>query len=67
MSASDGAAPVPSSLQGVAMSRDNATAYVTLKAVAKVAVVDLKRGAIVKYLPVGAGSDGVGNSPIVVR
>ncbi|QJR36791.1 YncE family protein [Gemmatimonas groenlandica] len=67
MSASDGAAPVPSSPQGVAMSRDNATAYVTLKAVAKVAVVDLKRGAIVKYLPVGAGSDGVGYSPIVVK
>jgi len=32
-----------------------------------VAVVDLQRGVIVKYLPVGAGSDGVGYSPIVVK
>lgn len=63
----EGAAPVPSSPQGVAMSRDNSTAYVTLKAVAKVAVVDLRRGVIVKYLPVGAGSDGVGYSPIVMK
>ena len=67
MSPSAAAAPVSSSPQGVAMLRDNATAYVTLKAVAKVAVVDLQRGVIVKYLPVGAGSDGVGYSPIVVK
>ncbi len=67
MPPTDGAAPVPSSPQGISMAPDNAFAYVTLKAVAKVAVVDLQRGVIVKYLPVGAGSDGVGYSPIVVK
>lgn len=46
--------------QGIALSRDGAYAYVTLKAVAKVAVVDTRTGSIVKTLPVGAGSDGVG-------
>ncbi|MBY0490244.1 MAG: YncE family protein [Gemmatimonadaceae bacterium] len=50
--------------QGIALSRDGAYAYVTLKAVAKVAVVDTKTGSIVKTLPVGAGSDGVGVSPL---
>jgi DNA-binding beta-propeller fold protein YncE len=50
--------------QGIALSRDGAFAYVTLKAVAKVAVVDVKTGSIVKTLPVGAGSDGVGVSPL---
>lgn len=60
----EGASPSP---QGVSMSRDGAYAYVTLKAVAKVAVVDIANGRIVKTLPVGAGSDGVGYSPLVVR
>lgn len=46
--------------QGIALSRDGAFAYVTLKAVAKVAVVNTKTGEIVKTLTVGAGSDGVG-------
>lgn len=65
-SPSDGSAPRPASPQGVTMSRDGRFAYVTLKAVAKVAVVDLARGEIVKQLPVGEGSDGVGYSPVVV-
>jgi YVTN family beta-propeller protein len=58
----EGAQPSP---QGVAISPDGAYAFVTLKAAAKVAVVDIARGTIVKVLPVGAGSDGVGYSPLV--
>ena len=57
----EGAHPSP---QGVALSRDGAYAFVTLKEVAKVVVVDTKTGSIVKTLPVGAGSDGVGVSPL---
>lgn len=57
----EGANPSP---QGVTISRDGAFAFVTLKAVGKVAVVDVHSGAIVKTLPVGAGSDGVGYSPL---
>lgn len=60
----DGAHPSP---QGIALSRDGAYAYVTLKAVAKVAVVDTQTGSIVKTLPVGAGSDGVGVSPLIAK
>jgi kynurenine formamidase/DNA-binding beta-propeller fold protein YncE len=51
--------------QGVTLSRDGAFAFVTLKAVAKVVVVDVRAGTIVKTLPVGAGSDGVGYSPLM--
>jgi DNA-binding beta-propeller fold protein YncE len=53
--------------QGVWVARDGAFAYVTLKAAAQVAVVDIATGTIVKTLPVGAGSDGVAWSPLVVR
>lgn len=55
----EGASPSP---QGVAISADGTYAYVTLKGAAKVAVVDIPRATIVKVLPVGAGSDGVGVS-----
>ncbi|MGV3709682.1 MAG: YncE family protein [Gemmatimonas sp.] len=58
---------MPSSPQGITMSRDNKTAYVTLKNAAKVAIVDLATQKITGTLPVGAGSDGVGYSPMVVR
>ncbi|MBL0938913.1 MAG: beta-propeller fold lactonase family protein [Gemmatimonadaceae bacterium] len=64
-SPADGSAARPASPQGVTISRDGAYAFVTLKAVAKVAVVDIARGEIVKTLTVGAGSDGVGYSPLV--
>jgi len=57
------AAPRPASPQGVTLSRDGQYAFVTLKAVAKVVVVDIARGEVVKTLAVGAGSDGVGYSP----
>lgn len=63
----DGGEAVPSSPQGVTISRDGKTAFVTLKAVGKVAVVDLGTATIVKTLPVGAGSDGVGYSPLVIK
>lgn len=59
-----GASPSP---QGVWVARDGAFAYVTLKAAAQVAVVDIATGTIVKTLPVGAGSDGVAWSPLVAR
>lgn len=57
----------PSSPQGITLSRDNKTAFVTLKAAAKVAIVDLATAKITGTLPVGAGSDGVGYSPLVVK
>jgi DNA-binding beta-propeller fold protein YncE len=63
----DGGANVPASPQGVALSRDGATAFVTLKAVGRVAVVDIASAAITGTLPVGAGSDGVGYSPMVIK
>jgi DNA-binding beta-propeller fold protein YncE len=63
----DGGANVPASPQGVTMSRDNATAFVTLKAVGRVAVVDIATATITGTLPVGAGSDGVGYSPMVIK
>lgn len=59
-----GANPSP---QGVWVAKDGAFAYVTLKAAAQVAVIDLATGTIVKTLPVGAGSDGVAWSPLAAR
>lgn len=53
----------PASPQGVTISRDGSTAFVTLKAVGQVAVVDIASATIVKTLTVGAGSDGVAYSP----
>lgn len=55
----------PASPQGVTISRDGKYAFVTLKAVAKVVVVDIARGEVLKSLTVGAGSDGVGYSPFI--
>jgi len=59
MAGSDGAV-VAASPQGVTISRDGTTAFVTLKAVGRVAVVDLASARIVGMLTVGEGSDGVG-------
>ena len=50
--------------QGVTLSRDGRFAFVTLKALGKVAVINVGTGAVVKTLTVGGGSDGVGHSPI---
>ena len=67
MTPTDGGAETASSPQGVTVARDSRTAFVTLKAVARVAVVDLATATIEKTLPVGAGSDGVGFTPLVVK
>ncbi|MEP6493394.1 MAG: hypothetical protein ABJF01_11995 [bacterium] len=50
--------------QGVTLSRDGRLAFVTLKALGKVAVIDIAAGTILKTLDVGGGSDGVGYSPL---
>jgi DNA-binding beta-propeller fold protein YncE len=60
-SASGGEHPSP---QGVTLSRDGHLAFVTLKALGKVAVIDVGAGKLVKTLDVGGGSDGVGYSPL---
>ena len=67
MAATEGGATAPASPQGVTISRDGATAFVTLKAVGRVAVVDIASATITGTLPVGAGSDGVGYSPMVIK
>jgi YVTN family beta-propeller protein len=46
--------------QGVTIGPDGRTAYVTLKAAGRVALVDLASGTIVRQVTVGGGSDGVG-------
>ena len=51
--------------QGVILSRDGATAFVTLKGAGKVAVVDIATAKVLKLLAVGGGSDGVGFSALV--
>ena len=60
----DGEAASP---QGVTISPDGATAFVTLKAAGRVAVVDIASASITGTLRVGAGSDGVGYSALVVK
>lgn len=60
-------AGVAASPQGVTISRDGTTAFVTLKAVGRVAVVDLASARIVGMLTVGEGSDGVGYTARVLR
>ncbi len=62
----DGAV-VPSSPQGVTVSRDGTTAFVTLKAVGRVAVVDIASAKILGTLTVGEGSDGVGYTARVMK
>jgi DNA-binding beta-propeller fold protein YncE len=60
------AAKTPSP-QGVILSRDGRFAFVTLKALGKVAVINIASGTVVKTLTVGGGSDGVGYSPVAAR
>ncbi|MBL0170906.1 MAG: YncE family protein [Gemmatimonadaceae bacterium] len=67
MAPAEGAALVAASPQGVTVSRDGKNAFVTLKAVGRVALVDIAAGSIVGTLQVGAGSDGVGYSPLVIK
>jgi YVTN family beta-propeller protein len=56
--------PTPSP-QGVILSKDGATAFITLKGAGKVAVVDMATAKVLRLLAVGGGSDGVGFSPLV--
>ena len=64
VSADEAAHPSP---QGVILSRDGRFAFVTLKALGKVAVINVATGTVVKLLTVGGGSDGVGFSPVAAR
>jgi len=50
--------------QGVTLSRDGKIAFVTLKALGAVAVIDVAGGKVLKTLKVGGGSDGVGFSQL---
>jgi DNA-binding beta-propeller fold protein YncE len=64
VSGDEAAHPSP---QGVILSRDGRFAFVTLKALGKVAVIDVAAGRVVKLLTVGGGSDGVGYSSVAAR
>ncbi len=57
---------VGSSPQGVTISPDGQTAFVTRKAAARVAIIDIARGMLVRTVVAGGGSDGVGYSPLIV-
>lgn len=57
-----GGGPSP---QGVTISKDGATAYVTLKAAGRVAVIDIATARVLTTLTVGGGSDGIGVSQLV--
>jgi len=52
--------------QGVALSADGGTLYLSLSQEDRVAAIDLATFEIVRYYGTGAGPDGVGVSPIVV-
>ena len=60
-SGDEAAKPSP---QGVILSRDGKIGFVTLKALGRVAVIDIAAGKVLKTLTVGGGSDGVGFSQI---
>ena len=64
LSGDEAAHPSP---QGVILSRDGRFAFITLKALGKVAVINIATGAVIKTLTVGGGSDGVGYSPVAAR
>jgi DNA-binding beta-propeller fold protein YncE len=66
-SGESGDATAHPSPQGVILSRDGRFAFVTLKALGKVAVINIAAGTIVKTLTVGGGSDGVGFSQVSAR
>jgi YVTN family beta-propeller protein len=49
--------------EGVALSRDGRTAFVTLQGTNRLALIDLTAGQVLATVPVGAWPDGVGYSP----
>lgn len=53
--------------QGVAVARDSRNAFVTLKAIGKVARIDIAEAKVIGLLTVGGGSDGIGFSPVTAR
>jgi YVTN family beta-propeller protein len=63
----DSAGSSASSPQGVVIGADGRTAYVTLKAAGRVALIDIDTGRIVREISVGGGSDGVGVAPPASR
>ncbi len=58
-----GSTPSP---QGFVLSRDGVWAFVSLKAVSRVAVIDLASGEVVAFHQTGAGPDGISYSPVRV-
>jgi len=57
-----GSEPSP---QGFTLSRDGRWAFVSTKAINRVAVVDLRSQRVVRFLESGAGPDGIAFSPVV--
>ncbi|MEZ4416485.1 MAG: hypothetical protein R3E10_12130 [Gemmatimonadota bacterium] len=53
--------------QGFVLSPDGRWAFVSTKAVDRVAVIDVAQGRVVRFLPAGAGPDGIAFSPVRVR
>ncbi len=56
--------PGSPSPEGIALSRDNRWAFVTLQGRNRLATIDIARGTIVGYTPTGVWSDGVAYSPV---
>ena len=50
--------------EGIALSRDNRLAYVSLQGKNQAAAIDLETGAIVAVFPTGGWPDGIGYSPL---
>jgi sugar lactone lactonase YvrE len=55
--------PGSPSPEGVALSRDGRTAFVTLQGTNRLALIDLTAGQIMATVPVGVWPDGIGYSP----
>jgi len=63
----DPEAPEDASPQGFILSPDGRWAFVTLKAIGRIAVVDLAGREVVRFIETGAGPDGVAYSPVAAR
>lgn len=58
-----GSSPSP---QGFVLSPDGAFAFVSNKAIGKVAIIDIASARVVRFLDAGAGPDGIGYTPVRV-
>jgi len=56
--------PGDASPQGFTLSRDGRWAFVSTKAIDRVAVIDLSAARVVRFLPAAAGPDGIAFSPV---